>query len=434
MSDTPVSPLRAGTRRARWIAVLLVIIAALAAQGCSVQMPWAEKEEEAPLALPAYQPTQGESASESAPAAQEAAAPVAQPAAVNESASQAASQSSSTARLGALTYSGEIVAEQQVRVTGETAGRVLEVSVDVGDRVVMGQTLLRVDSAILEAQREQALAGLMAAQSQLDLLLSDPEAADLAAAQAALNAAGAGYQRAVDGASAEDLTMALAQVRQAEAAVNMAQAAYNQVKGNPNIGMLPQSMQLQQATIGLEAARAQYEKVSKGATSDVIAGAYAQVSSASAQLERLQRGPKAAQVRAVEAQVKQAETGLYMTQLQLDKATVKAPIDGIVSQMSISEGSMAGPGAPLLTLVSPEVKLVIAVEEAALGALRIDQPVSIQVAAWPDRTFEGTVKTIAPALDPATRTVQVTITPTNDEEGSLIPGMSATVTLLEAAQ
>lgn len=430
MSDTPVSPRPAGMRRARWIAVLLVVIAALAAQGCSVQMPWAQKEEEAPLALPVYQPTQGENAQTEAEAAAPADAPRAEGAVMNES----TVQTSSPARLGALAYSGEIVAEQQVRVTGETAGRVLEVSVDVGDRVSMGQMLVRTDSAILEAQREQALAGLMAAQSQLDLLLSDPEAADLAAAQAALNAAGAGYQRAVDGASAEDLTMALAQVRQAEAAVNVAQAAYNQVKGNPNIGMLPQSMQLQQATIGLEAARAQYEKVAKGATSDVIAGAYAQVSNARAQLERLQRGPKAAQVRAAEAQVKQAETGLYLTQLQLDKATVKAPIDGIVSQMSISEGSMAGPGAPLLTLVSPEVKLVIAVEEAALSALRIDQPVSIQVAAWPDRTFQGTVKTIAPALDPATRTVQVTIIPTNDEDGSLIPGMSATVTLLEAAQ
>ena len=425
MSETPVSPRPAALRRARWIAVLLVVMAALAAQGCSVQMPWAQKEEEAPLALPAYQPTQGESA----PAAQEAA-----PAAAEPAANESATRSSSSARLGALTYSGEIVAEQQVRIMAETAGRVLEVAVEVGDRVMMGQMLVRTDTAILEAQREQALAGLMAAQSQLDLLLSDPEASDIAAANAALNAAGAGYQRAVNGATAEDLTMALAQVRQAEAAVNVSQAAYNQVKGNPSIGMLPQSMQLQQATIGLEAARAQYEKVAKGATSDVIAGAYAQVSNARAQLERLQRGPKAAQVRAAEAQVKQAETGLYMTQLQLDKATVKAPIDGIVSQMSTSTGSMAGPGAPLLTLVSQEVKLMISVEEAAMSSLRIGQPVSIQVAAWPDRTFAGTVKTIAPALDPATRTVQVTIIPTDDEDGSLIPGMSATVTLLEAGQ
>ena len=77
MSETPVSPRPAALRRARWIAVLLVVMAALAAQGCSVQMPWAQKEEEAPLALPAYQPTQGESA----PAAQEAAPAAAEPAA-----------------------------------------------------------------------------------------------------------------------------------------------------------------------------------------------------------------------------------------------------------------------------------------------------------------------------------------------------------------
>jgi len=429
MAETPVSTGRRGPWLTRWSVVLLVVVAALAAQGCAVQMPWAQQEEEAPLALPSYQPTQGENA----PTVQEV-APAAEPAEASATAGESAGQVSAPARLGALTYSGEIVAEQQVRVTAETAGRVLEVSVDVGDRVSMGQMLVRTDTAILEAQREQALAGLMAAQSQLDLLLADPEAADIAAAQAALNAAGAGYQRAVEGATEEDLTMALAQVRQAEAAVNVAQAAYNQVKGNPSIGMLPQSMQLQQATIGLEAARAQYEKVAKGTTSDVIAGAYAQVSNARAQLERLQRGPKAAQVQAAEAQVKQAETGLYMTQLQLDKATVKAPIDGIVSQMSITAGSMAGPGAPLLTLVSPEVKLVIGVEEAAMGSLRMGQPASIQVAAWPDRTFEGTVKTIAPALDPATRTVQVTIIPTGDTDGSLAPGMSATVTLLEAAQ
>lgn len=437
MSEAPESPESGRPRLARWIAPLLVLAIALAAQGCSLPLPWAEKEEETPLELPVYQPTQGDSATQNqpvapvAPAAGEAEArTAAQPAGE----SGAARRPSTAARPLALSYSGEIVAEQQVRVTAETAGRVLEMGVDVGDRVDWGDVLVRTDTAILEAQREQALAGLLAAQSQLDLLLDDPEAADIAAAQAAVNAAGASYQRAVNGATEEDLTMALAQVRQAQAAVNVAQAAYNQVKGNPNIGMLPQSMQLQQATIGLEAAQAQYDKVAQGATSDVIAGAYAQLSNARAQLERLERGAKAAQVRAAEAQVKQAETALYLTQLQLDKATVRAPIDGIVSQVNISVGSMAGPGAPLLTLVSPEVKLVIAVEEAGIGSLRVGQPVSIQATAWPERTFSGQVRTIAPALDPATRTVQVTVVPTDNGDGALVPGMSATVILLEAGQ
>ncbi len=429
MSAAPVSARRSGPTIARWLAALLVVLAALAAQGCSVQLPWAAKEEETPLVLPAYQPTQGESAAVSQPAVQTASQPASQ-----ENAPQAAeAPAPDPARQAASIYSGEILAMSQVAVMGEVAGRVLELGVDVGDRVTPGQLLLRTDSSILEAQREQALAGLIAAQSQLDLLLSDPEASDVAAAQAAVNAAGAGYQRAANGATSEDLTMALAQVRQAEAAVNVAQAAYNQVKGDPHVGMLPQSMQLQQATIGLEAARAQYEKVAKGATSDVIAGAYAQLSNARAQLERLERGPKAAQVRAAEAQVKQAETGLYLTQLQLDKATVEAPVEGIVSQVNTAVGAMAGPGGPLLTLVSADVKIVISVEEASLGLLRVGQPVSIQVEAWPGQSFAGQIKTIAPALDAATRTVRVTIVPT-EEETSLLPGMSATVTLLEAAQ
>jgi len=55
------------------------------------------------------------------------------------------------------------------------------------------------------------------------------------------------------------------------------------------------------------------------------------------------------------------------------------------------------------------------------------------VEAWPGQSFAGQIKTIAPALDAATRTVRVTIVPT-EEETSLLPGMSATVTLLEAAQ
>ena len=433
MSETPVSAphsvwaphsvrsRRSGPRIARWTVALLVVVAALAAQGCSMQLPWQAEAEPTPV-LPAYQPSSdsqpAQTASQTAPAESAAPQPV------------EAAAAPAVAPRSASSYNGEIVPVRQVVVVGEVAGRVLELTVDVGDVVTTGQLLLRVDSSILEAQREQALAGLIAAQSQLDLIQADPEVADLAAAQAGVNAAGAGYQRAVDGASAEDLTMALAQVRQAEAAVNVSQAAYNQVKGNPSIGMLPQSMQLQQATIGLEAARAQYEKVAKGATNDVIAGAYAQLSNARAQLERLERGPKAAQIRAVEAQVKQAETGLYLTQLQLDKATVESPMDGVVAQVQTSAGSMAGPGAPLIVLLSHDVKILIPVEENQLSSLALGNPATIQADAWPDRTFAGTITNIAPNLDPATRTVQVTVRPLEDAP-ELEPGMSVSVTLGE---
>lgn len=337
-------------------------------------------------------------------------------------------QAASVSSLIGASYSGEIVADRQVSVMAEVSGQVRDVLVDVGDRVTAGTVLARIDAATLEAQREQALAGLIAAQSQLDLLTAAPATADLEAARASVNAAAAAYRRAANGPTDEDLELALAQVRQAEASVRSARAAYNQVRGNPNIGMLPQSLQLEQATIGLEAAQIQYDKAAAGATEDAVAGAYAQLVSARSQLERLERGAEAAQIRAAEAQVRQAETALYLTQLQLDKATVTAPIDGVVAQVQTSAGNMAAPGAPIFVLLSDQVRISIPVEETRLSDLRIGQRATIRVNAFPGQTFEGQVTNIAPSLNTATRTVPVTIRPV-DGTTLLMPGMSATVTL-----
>jgi hypothetical protein len=51
----------------------------------------------------------------------------------------------------------------------------------------------------------------------------------------------------------------------------------------------------------------------------------------------------------------------------------------------------------------------------------------IQVDAYPGETFPGVVAVVAPAADPATQSVPVTIRPTDDAR--LIPGMLATVQL-----
>ena len=325
-------------------------------------------------------------------------------------------------------YSGNVLAEDKIDITAEVAGRVLILNVAVGDSVRVGDILLEQDKATLEARRAQALAGLDAAQAQLDLLLEAPTESDLEAARAAVAAAEAAYQRALEGPTDEDLRAAEALLRQAEAAVSQAQAAYDLVKGQANIGAMPQSLQLQQATLALEAAQAQYDKLVKGSTADVIAAAYAAVSQARARLNTLEEGPKDAQVRAARAQVSQAETALYLAQLELDKATVRAPIDGVLVAVNPAVGAYVGVGARLFTLQSHAVKVEIAVEEARLSQIQVGQPAQIRVNAYPDRVFDGVVAIIAPALDTASRTVQVTVRPTGDA-ADLRPGMYATVEL-----
>ena len=330
---------------------------------------------------------------------------------------------------GRWIYTGEIEPEDEVTVVTEVGGAVLEVHVKEGDRLTAGQLLLVVDSTNLEAQRAHALAGLQAAQAQVELLQMPASDADIEAARAEVAAADAAYQRALQGPTAEDLTMAQAQLFRAEAAVRRAQAAYDQVSWNPMIAALPESLQLQQATLALESAQAQYDKLAKGSSEDIIAEAYAQLASARAQLQRLEEGPEEAQIQAAEAQVRQAETALYLAQLQLEKATVRSPIDGIVAGVNLAPGAMALPGSPALRLFSPTVKIVIPVEENRMAQLRIGQPATIQVNAYPDQTFEATVAIIAPQLDTATRTVRVTVQPTGDTT-LLSPGMFATVELL----
>jgi multidrug resistance efflux pump len=338
--------------------------------------------------------------------------------------------SSSTARSSG--YAAEIVADQQVAVAAQVAGQVLNVTVDVGDQVKAGDLLVSLDSAALDAQRAQALAGLEAAKSQLDLLQDPAKAQDIAAAQAAIDAAAAAYNRATNGPTDEERRLGLAQLKSAQAAVTVAQAAYNRVKGDPSIGMMPQSLQLQQATLAQEAAQAQYDKLMLGGTADQVAAASAQIASGRAALQRLVDGAKPAQIEAAEAQMHAAENALYLATLQADKATITAPMDGIVSKLQTSVGAMAAPGTPLLTLLSNDVRVTTQVEETLLPVLVPGQPATIHVEAYPDRTFAGTVAFIAPELDPTTRTVQVTVRPDNtpdNGQGPLRPGMSATVQL-----
>ncbi|MEX1020248.1 MAG: biotin/lipoyl-binding protein, partial [Litorilinea sp.] len=285
-----------------------------------------------------------------------------QAAATSSTTGQAESQTSvalaaRTGQSAAGSYAGEIVADEQVSIVSEVAGMALIVPIEVGQSVVAGDVLVRIDNSTLEAQRAQALAGLEAAQAQRELLNESANDSEIEAARAAVAAADAAYKRALEGPTAEDITVAEAQLRQAQAAVSRAQAAYDQVAWSPLIGALPESLQLEQATLSLEAAQAQYDKLLLGATADVIAGAYAQLAQARAQLERIEEGPAQAQIQAAEAQVRQAEAALYLAQLQLDKATVRAPMTGVILRVQAAPGNMLASGAPVATIMSHAVNV-----------------------------------------------------------------------------
>ena len=151
-----------------------------------------------------------------------------------------------------------------------TSGTVRRILVNEGDWVKPDQLLVELDNGVLQSQVASAAANVAEAEAALAKLNAGATASQLAAAEAEVAAAKANValaagqmlevQAALNAATAQvniaqqqynelashpnqaEQTAAMAEVAVAEAAVNQAQAAYNIVRGDPQIGARAESM------------------------------------------------------------------------------------------------------------------------------------------------------------------------------------------------
>jgi Cu(I)/Ag(I) efflux system membrane fusion protein len=75
-----------------------------------------------------------------------------------------------------------------------------------------------------------------------------------------------------------------------------------------------------------------------------------------------------------------------------------------------------------MTLIPPDMQVVVNVDTSQLPQIQVGQSASLTVDAFPRDAFSGTVKSIAPVLDPRARTAAVQID-IPDPQGKLKPGM-----------
>ena len=114
---------------------------------------------------------------------------------------------------------------------------------------------------------------------------------------------------------------------------------------------------------------------------------------------------------------------------QLADTEVIAPFAGVVGGRNVSPGQVITRDETLTWLVDLDpVKLSFSVPERFLTVAKKGQTVSIEVAAFPDRTFEGEVYFVAPFVDLNTRNIEVKAAVPNSDR-SLIPGMFANIEL-----
>lgn len=182
---------------------------------------------------------------------------------------------------------GSLVPPVEVALAFKSAGRLAEVPAVKGQTVEAGDVLARLETKDLELQVVQAEATLVQAEAKLAQTEAGPRPEDIAAAEASLRLAQANYSKIAAGPSSEEVTMAGADLEKAAAAVERAQRDYDKVAWRSDIGALPQSLTLQQATQDYEKAKAAYGLKVKGPSADDLAVVRAQVDQAVAQLEKI---------------------------------------------------------------------------------------------------------------------------------------------------
>jgi Cu(I)/Ag(I) efflux system membrane fusion protein len=103
--------------------------------------------------------------------------------------------------------------------------------------------------------------------------------------------------------------------------------------------------------------------------------------------------------------------------------TVHAPIDGVVTELAVREGSAFMPGAPLVRINGLRTVWVNAqVPEAQVSVVSQGLKVDARATAWADVTFPGQVISVLPDVDPQTRTLTARIAIDNRNK-KLAPGM-----------
>jgi len=377
----------------------------------------------------------------------------------NRAALQAQSGDTVAAFIGDLsasaTASGQVKAGQSAGLSANAPGLVTGVNVRVGDEVRAGDTLVQLDSTGLLLGIERAQQNLALQEANLAALLSGATDEEIAAAEAAVLSAQVSLADLLAGPDALNIAESEANIRVQQANVASASAAYNGTLGSISASTIasaeadllsaqlvydqakdlnqrfaiagthdrledatrdlaiaqaaldglvsgPNQGSLSSAASGISAAVANVDQVQAnhaallaGPTAAQVAAAEASLAQVQAQLASLTRGPSVEDIAIAEAGVDQARLALKGAEEALDKATITAPFDGIVTAITVTEGEFAT--GSVATLASNDLEVVLSVDEIDVGSLSPGQPAVITLETWPDVEIDGVVASIAPA-------------------------------------
>lgn len=335
----------------------------------------------------------------------------------------------------------------QVKIGSQITGRIKRLFADVGSQVRAGQVIAELDLPDIKAQLDQAIANLNAARLRLEQEQSGvglqrvSVTSDIAKARAGVDSAKAAYDQAVQNAKLQ-VAAAEAAVREAKANANNANAYLKRSQQLLEKGYIAAQevdnaqTQADVAAAKLDSAQQSLELTRSKTETDVRTAQNAlnnaEAVLAAARASAAQNVIKTQQVAAARAAVQQAKAQVDYWRAQYAKTVIRTPISGTVLALDVQQGETiaAGLAAPTLIRVTDLNRLQVDayVDETDIGYVRIGQPATVTVDAYPDMEFAGRVVKVASGatLQDNVVTYDTTIAVENPR-GLLKPDMTATV-------
>lgn len=334
-----------------------------------------------------------------------------------------------------VTASGTVNPQNTVNVGTQVSGTIQSLYVDYNSKVHKGQVLAKIDTSQMQAQLAQAQAALAQAQAQA---AAQQQTASGAQANISVTQANSAAQAAGAQAAAAAIQTADANVTKAQNALQLAQQTVDRDRTLLSQGYISQSQydtdqsSYVAAQSGLQSAQAAVTQAKAQAASSA---SQAQAGSAQNAVTAAQAGASADTAQAAQAAVAAAQAQVQQDELNIQRAVITSPVDGIVIARDVSVGQTVAASLQTPTLFSiaqdlKKMEVDINVGEPDIGNVRPGEDVSFSVLAYPNQTFHGKISQVR--VNPATVNNVVTytvITLVDNPQNKLLPGMTANASI-----
>lgn len=294
-----------------------------------------------------------------------------------------------------LSATGYIVAHHRVDVNSKVTGRVAWFGVEKGDKVRMGQVLVRLEDQEFKALVDQSLGEVRSAEAALAALLA--------------------------GSRPQEIQRAMEDLSEAEATLANDTSQYARAKNLYEQGLIP-AQQFDEANARHEAALHRVDSLRQTYQLAV-------------------QGPRKEDIERARGELESAKGKLAFNQAELDATQIRAPVDGTILERTAEKGELVtaqfasaqdtgGPRGSVVALADlNDLQVEVDISQDDFAKLNGVKDAVITTDVYPDRQYAGLIAQVAPEANRQKASVQLRVQIVKPDD-FLRPEMNANVNFI----